>query len=96
MASDSGCVQTQRVPTSETFTMETAEKIRKEVMPDTWATSVDLTDAYHHLPIYPDFQNFLTFEVAGVNYKYVACPFGLSPILQVFYRSHDFDQDAHT
>ena len=66
------------------FTMETAEKIRKEVMPDTLATSVDLTDAYHHLPIHPQFQNFLTFEVAGVNYKYVACPFGLFPIPQVF------------
>ena len=66
------------------FTMETAEKIRKEVIPDTWATSVDLTDAYHHLPIHPHFQNFLAFEVAGVNYKYVACPFGLSPIPQVF------------
>ena len=34
------------------FTMETAEKIRKEDEPDTWATSVDLTDAYHHLPIH--------------------------------------------
>ena len=66
------------------FTMETAEKIRKEVTPNTWATSVDLTDAYHHLPIHPHFQNFLAFEVAGVNYKYVACPFGLSPIPQVF------------
>ena len=66
------------------FTMETAEKIRGEVTPNSWATSVDLTDAYHHLPIHPHFQNFLAFEVAGVNYKYVACPFGLSPIPQVF------------
>ena len=38
------------------FTMETAEKIRKGVTPNTWATSVDLTDAYHHLPIHPHFQ----------------------------------------
>ena len=66
------------------FTMETAEKIRNEVEPDTWATSVDLTDAYHHLPIHENYQNYLAFEIAGVNYKYVACPFGLSPIPQVF------------
>ena len=42
-----------------------------------------ISDAYHHLPIHSHFQNLLAFKVAGVNYKYVACPFGLSPIQQV-------------
>ena len=66
------------------FKMETAEKIRNEVCPNTWATSVDLTDAYHHIPIHAHYHQFLAFEVAGVKYKYTACPFGLSPIPQVF------------
>ena len=66
------------------FTMETVQKIRQTIMPGLFATSIDLTDAYHHIPIHPNFQNFLAFQVADRKFKYVAMPFGLSSAPQVF------------
>ncbi len=35
------------------FKMETAELIRASLQPQEWVTSVDLTDAYFHIPIRP-------------------------------------------
>ena len=66
------------------FQMETVEKIRKCVSTDMFATSIDLTDAYHHIPIHPNFHNFLSFQVADRKFKYIALPFGLSPAPQIF------------
>jgi hypothetical protein len=66
------------------FTMETADVIKRAVEEDSWATSVDFSDAFHHLPIHKHFRPFLAFQVDGVRYMYKACPFGLSPIPQVF------------
>ena len=66
------------------ITMETVQKIRQTIMPGLFATSIDLTDAYHHIPIHPNFQNFLAFQVADRKFKYVAMPFGLSSAPQVF------------
>ena len=34
--------------------METAESIRASLTVNEWVTSVDLTDAYFHLPIYEE------------------------------------------
>ena len=64
--------------------METAQKIREAVVPGMWATSIDLSDAYHHLPIHVNYRCFLGFSVGETQYRYKACPFGLSPIPQVF------------
>ena len=66
------------------FAMETAQKIREAVVPGMWATSIDLSDAYHHLPIHVNYRCFLGFSVGETQYRYKACPFGLSPIPQVF------------
>ena len=66
------------------FTMETVQKIRQTVPPNLFATSIDLTDAYHHIPIHPNFQNFLAFQVGDRRFKYVAMPFGLSSAPEVF------------
>ena len=64
--------------------METVQKIRQTIMPGLFATSIDLTDAYHHIPIHSNYQNFLAFQVADRRFKYVAMPFGLSSAPQVF------------
>ena len=66
------------------FKMETVQVIRKTLDKNLWATSVDFSDAYHHIPIHPNCQNFLAFQVGATRYKYVACPFGLNAIPQVF------------
>ena len=42
------------------------------------------SDAFHHLPIHRNFRHFLAFQVGRRRFQYCACPFGLSPIPQVF------------
>ena len=49
------------------FQMETVEKIRKCVLTEMFATSIDLTDAYHHIPIHPNFHTFFLFKLPTVN-----------------------------
>ena len=66
------------------FAMDTAQVIRNSVPSDSWATSVDFSDAFHHLPIHRNYRKFLAFQVGRRRFQYCACPFGLSPIPQVF------------
>ncbi|PIK38301.1 hypothetical protein BSL78_24866 [Apostichopus japonicus] len=51
-----------------------------------WASSVDLKDAYLHIPVETRSQNFLAFSYKGKTYKFVALPFGLSTSPRVFTR----------
>ena len=64
--------------------MDSSQVIRDALLPNTWATSVDWSDAYHHVPVHPHYVNFLAFQYAKVRFRYVCFPFGLSPIPQVF------------
>ena len=68
----------------QSFAMDTVQVIRNSVERDTWATSIDLSDAYHHIPVHENYRCFLAFQVGDVAYRYKACPFGLSPLPQVF------------
>ena len=45
-----------------TFKMETAESIRKSIRKGEWVTSIDLTDAYFHVPIHRQSQKYLRFQ----------------------------------
>ena len=66
------------------FYMDTVQVIRSAVEEDMWAVSIDLSDAYHHIPIRSGYSNFLAFQVGSRCFRYVALPFGLSPAPQVF------------
>ena len=68
----------------KTFTMDTPTEMRKHIETDLWGTSLDLQDAYHHIPIRADFYKFLAFQVGDQQCWYTVCPIGLSPIPQVF------------
>ena len=68
----------------KSFEMDTAAHIRRAISPDMWATSLDFSDAYHHIPIRKDCFRYLAFQVDNKKYWYKVCPFGLSPIPQVF------------
>ena len=68
----------------KSFAMDTTQIIRNSLSKDLWGSSVDFSDAFHHLPIHPNFKCFLAFQVGQTRYWYRACPFGLSPIPQVF------------
>ncbi len=67
-----------------TFQMETARSVASAVQPGDWATSLDLTDAYFHVPIAPWFRKYLRIVVNGQIYQYRALPFGLSTSPRVF------------
>ena len=68
------------------FRMETLATILPLLRSGDWAVSVDLADAYHHVPIAPQSQRLLGFSFSGRVYRYRALPFGLSPAPRVFTR----------
>ena len=66
------------------FKMDTPQVIRQALTPALWATSVDFSDAYYHIPVHEDHRQFLAFQVGNTRYWFKATPFGLSPLPQVF------------
>ena len=67
------------------FRMETIQSVVKAVSPGDWTVSIDLRDAYFHIPIHPDYQKFLRFAVSESEaYQFRALPFGLSTAPRIF------------
>ena len=51
----------------EKFKMETPDSIRTSLIPGQWISSIDLTDAYRHIPIHPNSRKYQVLpQVAGV------------------------------
>ena len=61
-----------------TFKMETTQSIRNSLQVGQWTTSLDLKDAYFHVPMAPTVHKLLRFQVLGKVYQFVAMPFGLA------------------
>ena len=68
----------------EKFKMETTRSIRESILPGEWAVSIDLTDAYLHVPIHHSSRKYLRFLFDGVVYQFRVLPFGLSTAPFVF------------
>lgn len=68
------------------FKMETAKAVRNSVRPNEYAVSLDLTDAYLHIPIHKSTRKYLRFAIDGVVYAFKALPFGLNLSPWVFTR----------
>ena len=68
------------------FKMETLKSILPLLRPGDWTVSIDLKDAYHHVPIAVGSRNLLGFSVAGQLYRFRALPFGLKPAPRLFTR----------
>ena len=71
---------------TETFKMETQRKVRNAIQLNDWAFSLDLTDAYLHIPIHHRSRKYLRFTFRGRVYQFKALPFGLSTSPFVFTR----------
>ena len=58
----------------EAMTMITLEKSLELIMPGDWMATYDLTSAFHHIPIHPDFHMYLGFsiETEKVEMEYYA------------------------
>ena len=66
------------------FKMETLKSILPLLRPGDWTVSIDLKDAYHHVPIAIGSRALLGFMVAGRLYRFKALPFGLKPAPRLF------------
>jgi hypothetical protein len=66
------------------FRMETLASVLQCPIKGKWTTSLDLKDAYLHVPIRPEDQKWLRFELGEQVYQFRCLPFGLSTAPKVF------------
>ena len=66
------------------FHMETDRGIRSQLRPGEWTTSIDLSDAYLHIPVHPAFRKYLRLHILGETYQFRAMCFGLNIAPRVF------------
>ena len=70
----------------ESFKMETLQSILLAAQPGTWLASIDLKDAYFHIPMFRNHWKYLRFCLKGKCYQYKVSPFGLAPAPRLFTR----------
>ena len=68
----------------EKFKMEIPESIRTSLIPGEWVSSIDLSDAYLHIPIHPNSRKYLRFCYKSQVFQFTSLPFGLATAPQVF------------
>ena len=66
------------------FRMESPSSFREALRPGDWVTSIDLKDAYFHVPIAPGSRKWLRFVWKGSPFQFRALPFGLSQAPWIF------------
>ena len=66
--------------------LKTSEHLRDSSMSETWAVSIDLRDAYFHVPVAPEHTRFLRFAYNGKAYEFLVLPFVLTTAPRVFTR----------
>jgi hypothetical protein len=68
------------------FRMESLSCILNANIKGSWTTSIDLKDAYLHVPVHRDHHRWLRFSILGQPYAFRCLPFGLSTAPRVFTR----------
>ncbi|XP_073430315.1 sex comb on midleg-like protein 2 isoform X4 [Dendrobates tinctorius] len=66
------------------FRMESLRSVIAAMDPGEFLASIDVQDAYLHIPIFPSHQRFLRFAIGGRHFQFVALPFGLATAPRVF------------
>jgi hypothetical protein len=64
--------------TQESFKMETTKTVCSLIQKNDYLTSIDLKDAFLHVPISPSHRHFLQFQWKDRLYQFRTLPFGLS------------------
>ena len=59
------------------FKMETVKSVRHPIANNDWAVSIDVTDAYLHVPIHPQSRKYLRFDHEDQIFQFTALPFGM-------------------
>ena len=70
----------------QSFKMEMANKVRQSILPNNWAFSLDLSDAYLHFPIHWQSRKYRRFCIKGQTFQFKALPCGLATSPFVFTR----------
>lgn len=60
------------------FRMETQASVREAIRPGEWVASIDIRDAYLHVPMARNTRRYLRFVVGREVFQFKALPFGLS------------------
>ena len=68
------------------FRMLTTRQLTLILSKGDWVASLDLSDVYFHISIWPVSQKYLWFAYKGVVYEFYALPFGISTAPYVFTR----------
>jgi len=71
------------IPNSH-FKMEDLRVARRLISIGTYLASIDLKDAYFHVPIHEDSKKLLRFKWDGILYEFNCLPFGLSTAPRIF------------
>ena len=61
-----------------TFKMMDTSKIRNSIPKNSLFTSIDISEAFHHIPIQPRFRKFLSFSFQNQAYHFQVMPFGIN------------------
>ena len=60
------------------FKMETLQEVTKLIKESDYLTSIDLSDAFLHIPVHPDSRAYLRLHWNNQTYQFCTTPFGLS------------------
>lgn len=66
------------------FRMLTHKALCRSIRPNDWFVTIDLSDAYFHIDIYPSHKKFLRFAYQGTAYEFQTLAFGLALAPRVF------------
>ena len=69
------------------FCMETLAAVIRELHTGWWGATLDLKDAYLHIPVKLSDRKWLGFCIGSQNYRYKVLPFGLSTVPRTFTRA---------
>ena len=71
---------------NQTFRMECLSSVLPSIKATEWAATIDLKDAYYHIPIAKESQRILGFAKQDRHYQFRALPFGLRTAPRIFTR----------
>ncbi|KAJ8400811.1 hypothetical protein AAFF_G00391650 [Aldrovandia affinis] len=71
------------------FKMLAPARVLKVISSGLWFTSLDLKDAYFHIPVHPVHWTYLRFAFEGVAFELKVLPFGLSLAPRTFTKCMD-------
>ncbi len=68
----------------ESFKMKSLNFIRQALRMGEWTTSIDLADAYLHVPMHPLSWRYIRFGLEGEVFEFHSLPFGLAAAPYIF------------